>query len=101
MDIDSMARQLCISRIVFGVGLILMPRMYVRFWVGPAASQRTSRLLARALGARELALGGGGLAALRAGDDAAQPWVTANALTEAADVIVNLGVGPQIGRAHV
>ena len=90
-----MARQLCVSRIVFGAGLILAPTMYARFWAGPGASERWSRVLARSLGARELALGGGGLAALRSGDDAATAWMLANAATEAADVVVNLAVGPR------
>ena len=91
-----MARQLCMSRIGFGAGLILAPRLYARFWTGPGAAERWSRVLARSLGARELALGGGGLAALRSGDAAAaRPWMLANALTEAADVAVNLAVGPR------
>jgi hypothetical protein len=96
MDLDSVAKQLCVSRIAFGAGLILMPRTYARFWTGPGATQRWSRVMARALGARELALGGGGLLALRAGDDAAAlPWMAANAATEAADVAFNLTLGPR------
>lgn len=90
-----MARQLCISRITFGAGLILAPGMYARFWAGPGASDRWSRVLARSLGARELALGGGGLAALRRGEDEAAGWMLANAVTEAADVAVNLAIGPR------
>jgi hypothetical protein len=96
MDLESMAKQLCVSRISFGAGLILAPGMYARFWAGPGASERWSRVLARSLGARELALGAGGLAALRAGEAAdTERWVLANAVTEAADVAVNLAIAPR------
>jgi hypothetical protein len=96
MDITPLARNFCLSRISFGFGLILAPGLYGRFWAGPGASGHWSRVLARSLGARELALGGGGLLALREGEAAdARRWFAANALTEAADVAVNLAAGPR------
>jgi hypothetical protein len=96
MDVDRMAKQFCASRIGFGAGLILAPGLYGRFWAGPGASRRWSRMLSRALGARELALGAGGLAALRGSDEQqAVQWMLANGLTEAADVVANLAAGPR------
>jgi hypothetical protein len=94
MDTASLAKQLSLSRISFGAGLILAPGLYARFWVGPGASERWPRIMARSLGARELALGAGGLLALRADDrESARRWFAAGAATEVADVIVTLAGG--------
>jgi hypothetical protein len=69
VDVVTLARGLAVNRIAYGVGLVLAPSLYARSWVGSdAAGKDTTKLLARALGARDLALGAGGLLALRAGD---------------------------------
>ena len=91
MDVATLARGLCMSRISFGAGLLLAPTAYGRFWAGPGSKQRWSRVVARSLGARELALGAGGLLALYDGDAAdARRWFAAGAVTEVVDVVVNL-----------
>jgi len=97
MEIDALARGLSYSRISFGAGLLLAPGMYARFWVGPGASQRWPRVMARSLGERELALGAGGLLSLRQGDaESVRRWFAAGAVTEAVDVAVTLaGGGPR------
>src|SRR5215217_6932241 len=69
MDVAKLARGLALNRISFGAGLILAPRLYARTWIGAAgAADDRAKLLARALGARDLVLGAGGLMALRDGD---------------------------------
>jgi hypothetical protein len=69
VDVAKLARGLALNRISFGIGLTLAPGLYARTWVGSdAAREDTTKVLARALGARDLALGAGGLLALRAGD---------------------------------
>jgi hypothetical protein len=68
----TIARGLAVNRITFGVGMVLAPGLYARAWVGAdAAGEDTTKVLARALGARDLVLGAGGLLALRAATSSA------------------------------
>lgn len=92
MDATSLARGLALNRISFGAGLILAPGIYARSWVGAnAAGQDSTRVLARALGARDLVLGAGGLLALREGDtDRARQWFAAQGMTDAVDLLATL-----------
>jgi hypothetical protein len=89
---EKLARGLAINRISFGAGLILAPGLYARTWVGKdAARQDPTKLLARALGARDLALGAGGLLALRAGDaNRTRRWFAAQGMTDAVDLVATL-----------
>src|SRR4051794_35246051 len=76
----------------FGIGLILAPSLYARSWVGSdAASEDATKVLARALGARDLALGAGGLLALRADDvDRGRRWFAAQGMTDFVDLIATV-----------
>ncbi len=67
--------------------------MPARPWVGAAADDLAARVFGRALGARDLALGLGALAALQgpaAGTAPARAWVAAGALSDALDVVASL-----------
>jgi hypothetical protein len=88
MDLLKLARGLAINRISFGVGLVLVPGLYARAWVGSdGADEAATRMLARALGARDLALGAGGLLALRDRDvERSRRWFAAQGLTDAVDL---------------
>jgi hypothetical protein len=88
MDVFKLARGLAINRISFGVGLVLVPGLYARTWVGSdAAGEDATRVLARALGARDLVLGAGGLLALQDGDvERSRRWFAAQGLTDAVDL---------------
>jgi hypothetical protein len=92
MDVVKLARGLAVNRISFGVGLMLLPRLYSRVWVGgDAAGEDATKLLARALGARDLALGTGGLLALREGDtERARRWFAAQGATDAVDFLATV-----------
>jgi hypothetical protein len=92
LDVVKLARGLALNRISFGIGLILAPSLYARSWVGSdAASQDATKVLARALGARDLALGAGGLLALRAGDvERARRWFAAQGMTDAIDLVATV-----------
>ena len=87
-----LARGLALNRISFGLGLMLTPGLYARTWVGSdAAGEDATRLLARALGARDLALGAGGLLALREGDaERARRWFAAQGITDAVDFLATV-----------
>ena len=92
MDVTKLARGLALNRISFGIGLVVAPRLYARSWVGSdAAREDATKLLARALGARDLALGAGGLLALRAGDvERARRWFAAQGMTDCVDLVATL-----------
>lgn len=92
MTVAKLARGLAFNRIAFGVGLVLAPGLYARSWVGSeAAGAETTKVLARALGARDLALGAGGLLALRAGDtERARRWFAAQGVTDLIDLAATL-----------
>jgi hypothetical protein len=96
MDGKAIGELVSVSRMGFGAGLILAPPRFARSWTGPGASQRPARVVARSLGARELALGAGGLLATVAGGPGERRrWFALGALTEAADVLVTLTDGPR------
>jgi hypothetical protein len=92
MDVAKLARGLALNRISFGAGLILAPGLYARTWVGSdAAGEDTTKVLARALGARDLALGTGGLLALNDGDaERARRWFAAQGVTDAIDFLATV-----------
>src|SRR3954447_17916082 len=74
-----------VGRILFGVLLLVKPQEATRGWIGRrAASNGGTQTVTRGLGARDLTLGAGALAALVSGRDA-RNWVLAGAIGDAAD----------------
>ena len=73
------------GRFVFGVAFIAEPKLMERAWIGKQARLPGAQLLARAVGARDGALGHGGLQAVRRDDGSARPWLAAAALCDAVD----------------
>ncbi len=81
------------GRVALGVTALAFPSVPARPWVGAPADDITARVLGRALGGRDLALGLGALAALRApaaGAGSARAWVAAGALSDALDVVASV-----------
>jgi len=68
MDVDKLARAQSVNRVLVGTGLLLAPTAFGRTWGGPLAGDDRGRVMARALGARDLALGVAGLLAERDDD---------------------------------
>jgi hypothetical protein len=91
MDPRQAATQLCYARIAFGLGLMLAPRQMAKGWSGGDAVRSGGRVLAVALGARDLALGLGTLRELKRGG-AAQDWLLAGALADGADLVGSLAL---------
>jgi hypothetical protein len=91
MDVATLARGQAVNRVLFGTALLLAPGRIGRLWVGPLAGDRRAKVLARAVGARDLTLGAGGLAALSDGD---RGWTrrlfAAQAFADAADLVAIL-----------
>ncbi len=73
------------GRFVFGVAFIAQPGLMERGWIGKQARLPGAQVLARAVGARDLALGLGGLQAVARGDGSARPWLSAAATCDAVD----------------
>jgi hypothetical protein len=74
------------GRIALGAALVARPEAATSMWVGRDGSRPGGRVLARALGARDTALGAGTLAALRGGQPTT-PWVLGGLLCDATDLL--------------
>jgi hypothetical protein len=86
------ARSLSIGRIVFGVGLLVMPERMTGAWVGSRQSKKPgTRLLTRALAARDLGLGAATLAVASGGSTRAlRALLLAGLLADGTDLTVTL-----------
>jgi hypothetical protein len=85
---------LAAARAALGVTALAFPSMVARPWVGAAGDDLAGKVLGRALGARDLALGLGTLAALRTGP--ARGWMAAGALSDAFDVASSAASWPEL-----
>jgi len=101
------ATMVAAGRVALGVIALAWPSVPARPWVGATADDLAVRVFGRALGARDLALGLGALAALQlpaagAGQaGSARAWVAGGALSDALDVAASLASWrelPRLGR---
>jgi hypothetical protein len=92
MDVRQAARGLALNRLAFGLNYVLRPEAVGPSWIGGAAARHPgAQVLARGLGARDLALGAGALAALYRGEDiAARKWMAAHALSDGVDLVATM-----------
>ena len=104
MDRDKarqIAEAIAFGRIGIGIVALLAPTVPLRPWVGrDFAWQPRAKLLARSLGARDLALGVGVILALRH-KSPVRGWVEGAALADAGDTLATLlafGKLPKSGR---
>jgi hypothetical protein len=87
------ARVLAAGRVLTGVTLFAAPELAAAPWVGDDARTKGARVIVRAMGARDAALGAGTLAA--AGDRAQlRRWLVASTASDAADFVATLA-GPR------
>jgi hypothetical protein len=88
------ARMIAAGRVLVGAVMFTSPDLVAAPWVGDDARTDGARLVVRALGARDAALGAGTLAA--AGDDGAhlRRWLLASSASDAADFVATLA-GPR------
>jgi hypothetical protein len=85
VDHRAVARMIAAGRVVVGVALLAAPGLVAGNWAGEVGAEPGAKLLARAVGARDLVLGLGVLAALERGDPQAAAWVRAAAVADAGD----------------
>ena len=95
MDSKQLAQGMAASRAALGLGFVLMPGLLGRLWVGRTADDGGVKVLVRAIGVRDLALGAGILMALSGGRPA-RPWVQAAAVSDAIDCGAALAAGDSI-----
>jgi hemerythrin superfamily protein len=83
--LDRAAVAIGIARTGIGAALLLAPGLAGRIWFGPGSTTPAARLLARVVGARDLALGLATLRGVRAADAAALPMLRLGVAADAAD----------------
>jgi hypothetical protein len=91
-----------VGRVGLGVAALVSPSVPARPWVGASADELGAQVFGRALGARDLALGFGALAAARAASSGSRPagaWYAAGALSDALDVAVTVAAWRRLPRA--
>jgi hypothetical protein len=92
-QVQSAARIFAAGRVLIGATLLAAPDFAAVPWVGEDARTDGARVIVRALGARDAALGAGTLAA--AGDAAQlRRWLIASSASDAADFVATLA-GPR------
>ena len=72
-------------RVAYGVGLILAPARLARRWLGSSAETAPTQVPLRALGAREVVLHSGALAAVLAGEPV-RPWLVGSIVGDVTDI---------------
>ena len=93
-----LAGLISLGRLVFGIVFIANPGIMERAWIGKQARLPGAQLLARAVGARDLVVGLGGLQAVARNDGSAQPWLAAASVCDAVDVGATRAAGRSIPR---
>jgi hypothetical protein len=90
-------RALLHARLRIGVGaaFVLFPAIAGRMWIGSDAARRPVKVLARAFGGRDLAIGLGVVIALDRGTPV-RGWIEAGALSDAIDTCASLLAGDSI-----
>lgn len=87
-----------LGRFFFGVAFIAKPTLMEPAWIGKQARVPGAQLLARAVGARDLVLGLGGLQAVTRDDRSARPWLAAAGICDAVDFGATWTAGRTIPR---
>src|SRR3954451_21472635 len=77
------------SRVAYGVALMAAPERLARRWLGPDAGFAPAQVPLRGLGAREVVLHAGGLAAALRGAPV-RPWLAASAAGDLTDIASTL-----------
>jgi hypothetical protein len=100
VDSRGVAIGLSVGRAVLGGALLASPAKMASLWIGPEAELAGPQVVIRAMGARDVGLGLGALAALRV--RRVRPWLAAGVLADATDLAATAMAGralPPVGRA--
>ena len=94
---ERVARTFAANRTVLGVALVVAPGVAARAWVGGAAGRAGAQVVARGLGARDIAIGLGTILALERGGRA-RPWAAAALISDAVDLAATAIAAPELPR---
>jgi hypothetical protein len=94
-----LAGLISIARFCFGVIFISRPKIMDEAWIGKQARLPGAQVLSRAVGARDLALGLGGVQAAVRNDGSARQWLGAAAICDAVDFGATWVAGRTIPRS--
>jgi hypothetical protein len=86
MNVRPLATGLAVNRVLFGTGFVVAPERSSRGWISIDGATAGGRVMTRATGARDIAIGLGALRALRSGADA-RPWFAAQLVSDASDFL--------------
>lgn len=104
MNTRAMLTTLAAGRLAIGALLVAKPQGPVGTgWIGEDAKRPTSALTFRSIGARDMALALGTLAAQRSGNPL-KPWLLAATLADAVDLAATFAAGaavPKAGKAAI
>lgn len=95
MDHPDVARRFGYARLGLGASLLLAPGLIDRVWVGGVARSRGAKVLGRANGVRDLALGLGLVRALSQGLPA-RGWLDAGVIVDVGDFAITLLADPEL-----
>src|SRR3954452_25082957 len=99
MDTKQKALAVGVIRAGVGAALVAAPGWAGRIWVGPGADGAGSKVFARAVGARDVALGARVLRAARNGEEARE-WLRAGFVADMADAAATILAFKQLTRAR-
>jgi hypothetical protein len=95
----SRARQAAVAvaalRIAYGAALAVAPARTTRSWLGPDGARPAAGVALRALGAREIVLHAGAVAAALSGAPV-RPWLLASMGGDCSDVLATFGAGAHL-----
>jgi hypothetical protein len=94
----NLAQLIAWGRIGLGTTAMVAPTLVSRPWVGDAATEPATRLFARTMGGRDLALGIGALRALAVSDDESRPWVALGGVADLVDAMATVVAFGQLPR---
>ena len=94
-----LAAVISLGRFLIGAIFIANPKIMDQAWIGKQAKLPGPQLLSRAVGARDLTLGAGGLQAVVRNDGSAQQWLAAAAMCDAVDFGATYTAGRGIPRS--
>ncbi len=89
MDHRQLVRTIAAGRIVAGTALLLLPGTTAGRWIGPDARAPGAKVMTRAMGARDLAIGAGTITALANGQPS-RHWALAGAASDLVDGLATL-----------
>ncbi len=103
MDARLIARTNALGRALIGVVAIADPKRMLEPWIGSEADRASTKVLGRALGARDLVIAAGTFRSIENADEL-RPWLAAGTLADCVDFAATAAAGsdlPWRGRAFV